>query len=232
LAAQAEKAGVDIQTGREVDEKLIRDRGPDVVVIATGGEPIRPDIPGIDGSHVAQAWDVLAGKADIGKEVVVIGGGSVGTEVAAFIAKIGTISADTLQFLFLHKAEDTETLLEISTRGIKKVTLVEMVDKLAVDAGRSTRWIALQTLSRYGVKTRTKMTAKEITPEGVIVEGNGKRELIRCDTVVLALGTRSVNTPEEKIRGIVGQVMVIGDAKRPRKAYEAIREGFLAAREI
>jgi 2,4-dienoyl-CoA reductase (NADPH2) len=209
LAAQAEKAGVDIQTGREVDEKLIRDRGPDVVVIATGGEPIRPDIPGIDGSHVAQAWDVLAGKADIGKEVVVIGGGSVGTEVAAFIAKIGTISADTLQFLFLHKAEDTETLLEISTR-----------------------WIALQTLSRYGVKTRTKMTAKEITPEGVIVEGNGKRELIRCDTVVLALGTRSVNTPEEKIRGIVGQVMVIGDAKRPRKAYEAIREGFLAAREI
>ena len=119
-----------------MDEKLIRDRGPDVVVIATGGEPIRPDIPGIDGSHVAQAWDVLAGKADIGKEVVVIGGGSVGTEVAAFIAKIGTISADTLQFLFLHKAEDTETLLEISTRGIKKVTLVEMVDKLAVDAGR------------------------------------------------------------------------------------------------
>jgi 2,4-dienoyl-CoA reductase (NADPH2) len=232
LATQAKKAGANIRTGREVDEKLIKEERPDVVVIATGGEPIKSDIPGIDGDHVVQAWDVLAGKVDVGEEVVVIGGGSVGTEVAAFIAKMGTINADTLQFLFLNQAEDINTLLEISTRGIKKVTLIEMTDKLAIDIGRSTRWVALQLVSRYGVKVRTRVTAKEITPEGVIVEANGKRELIRCDTVVLALGTRSVNALEERLRGIVSQVMVIGDAKKPRKAYEAIREGFLAARGI
>ncbi len=115
LVRQTERAGVTIHTGKRVDEKLIKRQKPDVVVLATGGAPIIPDIPGVDNRHVVQAWDVLAGRVDLGKEVVVIGGGAVGVEVATFIAKKGTIDAQTLQFLFLNKAEDMDTLMELST---------------------------------------------------------------------------------------------------------------------
>ncbi len=232
LINQTKRAGVMIHTGTRVDEKLVERNKPDVVVIATGGEPIKPGIPGVNNDHVVQAWDVLAGKVDLGKEVVVIGGGAVGVEVATFIAKKGTIDAPTLQFLFLNKAEDVDTLMELSTSGIKKVILVEMLDKLARDTGRSSRWVALQMLYRYGVQTMTKTLVKEITSEGVIVEQDGENKFVRCDTVVLALGTRSVNPLEEKLKGLVDQVVVIGDAKQPRKAYEAVREGFWEARNI
>lgn len=232
LSRQAKTAGVDIHTNTVANDALVKAENPDVVIIATGGEPIKPGIPGVDGKNVVQAWDVLSEKVDVGNKVIVVGGGAVGIEVATFIAKIGTIDADTLQFLFLNKAEDVETLQELSTKGIKKVTLIEMLEKLGADIGMTTRWVDLQMLSRYGVKAKTRTKVKEITAEGVTVEQEGKNELIKCDTVVLAVGTNSVNPLEEKLKGVVEKVVVIGDAKTPRKAFEAIKEGFFAASEI
>jgi 2,4-dienoyl-CoA reductase (NADPH2) len=232
LSKQLTPAGVDIHTNIVVDDDLVKAENPDVVIIATGGEPIKPGIPGVDGKTVVQAWDVLSEKVDIGNKVVVVGGGAVGIEVATYIAKIGTINADTLQFLFLNKAEDVETLRELSTKGIKKVTLIEMLGKLGADIGMTTRWVDLQMLSRYGVKAKTRTKVIEITQEGVVVEREGESELINCDTVVLAVGTNSVNSLEEKLKEVVEKVIVIGDAKAPRKALEAIKEGFFAAGEI
>ena len=75
------------------------------------------------------AWDVLSGKADTGKEVVVIGGGAVGLETALFLARKGTIDAETLYFLLFNQAESFETLSGLLYRGIKKVTVVEMLEK-------------------------------------------------------------------------------------------------------
>ncbi|MCD6569977.1 MAG: FAD-dependent oxidoreductase [Deltaproteobacteria bacterium] len=243
LTTQAKKAGVKIYTNTEINRNLVKKERPDVMIIATGGKPIKPNIPGIDGNNVVQAWDVLAGKSNVGKEVVVIGGGAVGIEVATYIAKIGTINPETLQFLFLSRAEDIDTLRELSTRGIKKVTIIEMLPRLGMDIGISTRWVELQMLRRYGVKAKTTTKAKEITTEGIIVEpvcrdehGTGRQDrktkLIKCDTVVLAMGTQPINQLEEELKGIAGKVIVIGDAKSPGKAYEAIHEGFHAAREI
>lgn len=238
LSTQAKKAGVNIYTNAEVNSAIVKKERPDVVIIATGGAPIKPDIPGAYGNNVVQAWDVLSGKADVGERVVVIGGGAVGIEAATYIAKIGTINPETLQFLFLSKAEDIDTLWELSTKGIKKVTIIEMLPRLAADIGMSTRWVGLQMLRRYGVKAKTSTKVKEITSEGVIVEPdftgrqNGMTELISCDTVVLAVGTQSNNTLEAELRNITAKTIVIGDAKTPRKAYEAIHEGFDSAREI
>jgi 2,4-dienoyl-CoA reductase (NADPH2) len=231
LTRQAEIAGVEIRKKTKVDEQLIKREGPETVILATGGEPIRPNIIGMDSKNAVLAWDVLGDKVDVGKEVVVIGGGATGVEVATYIAKIGTINADTLHFLFLNKAEEIDFLRELATRGSKKVTLVEMLDRIGMDIGLSTRWLKLQNLSNLGVNTLTKTTVKEITPEGVIVNQNGKTDMIRCDTVVIAVGTHPVNDLEEKIRDVVEKVIVIGDAKKPRKAYEAIKEGFFAGRE-
>jgi 2,4-dienoyl-CoA reductase (NADPH2) len=185
----------------------------------------------MDGANVVQAWDVLAGRVDVGKEVVIIGGGAVGIETAVFLAKIGTLDAHTLQFLFLNQAEDIDTLKALATKGIKQVTVIEMLPRLGADIGFSTRWVELSLLRRYGVKARTHTKAVRITPEGVMAEHDGATSFIACDTVVLAVGTRANTTLKDHMPAHM-EVITIGDALKPRKAYDAIREGFAAARSL
>ena len=232
LAEQVVAQGVSVHTGVRVDGNTVRDNAPDVVIIATGGRPVTPPIPGVEGKNVVQAWDVLSGRASVGKDVLIIGGGAVGIETAIYLAKIGTIDAETLRFLFLYNAEDTDTLREVSTRGIKNVRIIEMLDRLGSDIGFTTRWIELGMLRRHGVKGATGVMAKEITPEGVVVERAGKQEFMPCDTVVLAVGTVPVNSLKGTLEPMGMEVRLIGDAKKPRKAFDAIREGFYTAREI
>jgi 2,4-dienoyl-CoA reductase (NADPH2) len=228
----AKAAGTSILTGVEVNEDLVKSEKPDVVILATGGEPLCPPIPGIESDNVEYAWDVLAGKAVTGRNIVIIGGGAVGIETALCLAKIGTIDAETLKFLFLAKAEDPERLRDYATRGVKKVTIIEMLDRAGGDIGLTTRWIALRHLSQYGIRVQTHTKATEITPQGLWVEKKEGRELIPCDTVVMACGTVPVNPLEGKLKGLVEKVVVVGDAKKARKAYEAIHEAFFEARNL
>jgi 2,4-dienoyl-CoA reductase (NADPH2) len=226
LIVQAQKAGVRIHVNANVSRQLVEKEQPETIIIATGGKPRKPVIPGVDGRNVVQAWDVLTDRVDLGNEIVVIGGGAVGIEVATKIAKIGTLSAEALQFLFLTSAEDSITLHELSTKGIKKVTIIEMLPKIGMDIGLSTRWIALQMLTRYRVNIRTESKVVEITKDSVLVEHDGRTDLIRCDQVVLAVGTQAENQIIQKLSSSTAQIIVIGDAKSPRKAYDAIHEGF------
>jgi len=47
LTSQAKKIGVIMHTGVEVTESVLSEGNPEVVILATGGEQIKPDIPGI-----------------------------------------------------------------------------------------------------------------------------------------------------------------------------------------
>jgi 2,4-dienoyl-CoA reductase (NADPH2) len=232
LIMRAKRAGVKIHTNARVTGRRVEREQPEIIIMATGGKPLRPVIPGVDGRNVVQAWDVLADRADTGDEIVVIGGGAVGIEVATKIAKIGTLSAEAFQYLFLTSAEDSSTLRELSTKGIKNVTIIEMLPKIGQDIGLSTRWVALQMLARYGVNIRTETKVVEITADGVIVEHDGNTDLIKCDQVVLAVGTQAEDQLIKELSDHAARVIVIGDAKSPRKAFDAIHEGFYTVYDL
>jgi 2,4-dienoyl-CoA reductase (NADPH2) len=164
--------------------------------------------------------------------VVIIGGGAVGIETGVFIAKMGTLDPHALHFLFLHQAENEETLRRLCTRGTKKVKIIEMLPRLGKDIGMSTRWVEIQMLKLYGVQAVTGATVTAITENGVVVQTDGTEETIACDTVVTAVGTSPVNGLEQEAKSVCKEVYVTGDARSPRKAYEAIHEGFEAAAAI
>jgi 2,4-dienoyl-CoA reductase (NADPH2) len=215
-----------------VDESLIDGEKPDAVILATGAESITPQIPGVELPHVVQAWDVLQNKVHTGKRVIVIGGGAVGVETAMFLAEKGTLSGDAIKFLLVNKAEDPELLYELATKGTKEIVLIEMLEKIGQDIGKSTKWCMFQEMSRGRIDRKISTKALEITSSGIKVETNDKIEEIPADTIVLAVGSRSSNPLSEILEKKGIPFKVAGDANKVAQAIDAVHQGFAAGREI
>jgi 2,4-dienoyl-CoA reductase (NADPH2) len=118
------------------------------------------------------------------------------------------------------------------TRGKREVTIVEILDKIGSDLGRSYRWVVMQNLRNCGVKMMTKTKCLEIMEGGVLIMKDGKREILEADSVVIATGYRECNNLYLELKGKVDQLLVVGDAHSPRKCLEAVYEGARAGREI
>ena len=232
LGRQLAEKGIKVVLNSDVDGALLAAERPDTLILATGGYPVEPPIPGVQLEHVVQAWDILSGNQYAGEKVVVIGGGAVGVEVSLFLAEQGTLSGEELKFLLVSGAESAEELYRLATVGSKKITLVEMIDKLGNNFGKSTRWGMLQDVDRSGIATRLETKVLEITPDTVRIERAGKREELAADTVVLAVGTKAYN-PLQKTAAELGiHCLVVGDAERPATAFEATHSGYKAGRGI
>jgi 2,4-dienoyl-CoA reductase (NADPH2) len=227
LDVQLDDVGVDLYLETEVSAEMLVSEGYDAVVVATGARQTVPPIPGIDGPNVVMAWDILEGKEDPeGQNIVIIGGGAVGSETGMYVASIGTISADTLFYLFMNNGEDIETLKELCSQGIKKVTVVEMLDKVCRDVGVSTRWTILQDMRHLGIEMRRNAVAKRIEEDRVVVEVGGVEEEIPADTVIIAAGSCPAGELYGELKEKGMEVYLVGDAKQARKAIEAIQEGY------
>jgi NAD(H)-dependent 7beta-hydroxy-3-oxo-delta4-cholenoic acid oxidoreductase len=227
LSTQAEKAKVQVRLNTEVTAQLVEEMEPDVVIVATGGIPLIPDIPGIQGEKVVSAHDVLASEVGIHNEnVLIIGGGMVGLEVADLLANQG----------------DNPLV------GRTRVAVVEMLDNVGTGIAAEARILLMQSLREKGAEIITSTRVKQILPDGVVVvntikevlpdwttvtkDGDEERSIGGIDRIVLAVGVQSLDDLSGQIAGKVAEVHVIGDAKQPRKALEAIAEGAEVGRAI
>ncbi len=213
LYTQVRKTGVKLHLNIEVTPELVEQMKPEAVVVATGGEPITPDLPGIKGDNVISSHDVLSGKEPVPPgNTVVIGGGMVGLEVAEFLANPGD-----------------HPLL-----GPNNVTVLEMLETVGMDLAADMRTLLMKSLRENGVRILTSATVKEVLEDGVVVSmKDGTKETLRgMDRIILAMGAKSVDVLSDKIKDKVAEVYVVGDAKQPRKALEAIAEGSAAGRKI
>jgi 2,4-dienoyl-CoA reductase (NADPH2) len=129
-------------------------------------------------------------------------------------------------------AETHETLERLISKGHKEVCVVEMARKAGVDIGPSTRWTVFSELKRLGVRVLTGAKAVEITDEGVKLETEQGTDKVPADSVVIAVGSKSENGLAEGLTRLVPELYTIGDAKEPRNAMEAIKDGFLAALKV
>ena len=203
LSGQLKTLGVTLHLNHAVTQESLGEMKADAVILASGGSPLRPALPGTDQEHVLTAWQALAHPEKVGEKVVIVGGGSVG--------------AETAEFLLDH---------------YRDVTLVEMLPEIAGDAEKVNRKVLLRSLGEKGARIRVLTKATAIFPEGVEVEFGGKGERIPADTIVLAVGIRPNKDLEEALKKLPAKLFLVGDCVSPRKAIDAIHEGFMAGLEI
>jgi len=204
LSTQVKKLGVKVELMKKATPELVQQLNPEVIIIATGAIPLIPEIPGIEGDNVFTVVDLLLGKKEAGETTIVAGGGMVGCETAAYLAKKG-----------------------------KKVTIVEMMAQLIPEEMNPISKMALQNLvqeSKVEVLTSTKLL--EVTKEGAIVTTNGSKRELKADSIVLALGFKSEAMLRDNLEGKVPELFAIGDCVEPRKILHAIWEGFHTSRLI
>jgi len=224
--------GVKVMLNTVLTPERVSEEGAELVVVATGATPIHLKVPGADMPHVQDAWDVLSGKAwDIGRDVVVVGGSATGCETAHFIAAMDVPDPDTYTFLMLHGAEDGEYATALLRASGRRVTVIDMVPRLADNVGRTARWSLIKSLNLLGVNLRPNTTLKEIQEDRVRVKTADGEETIAADTVVMAVGVRSNRSLSDTLKKTGIPVIEIGDAQGPGKITEAVREGFIQALE-
>ena len=199
LSKSMENQDVEVHLATEVTPDLVAKETPDAVVLATGGSPLIPDIPGVDRDNVVLATDVLMNRAKVGDQVVIIGGELVGCEVAGFLVEAG-----------------------------KKVTLMRRGKELALKVSPSIRGPLLYYLSsEEKVTIMTGVQYRKITVDGVtIINREGRELFIEADTVVMAAGAKPNNELLPFLKERVSEVYAIGDCIEPRNIQAAMKEGY------
>jgi len=241
LERQISKLKVTIKMGKEADLQTLEEEHPDVIIVATGGRPIMLNLRGIKGENVSIASSVLEGKITTGRDVVIIGGGTIGCEVALYVAKQGAMRPDVACFLLKHKVLDAADIVEYTSKGNRNITLLEMKRKVGGGFGFSTRWVILNELKDAGIKEITEVKVKEIINNhsengqihrGVVYEKDGQEHFIKADTVIVAVGYSPNNELQKQVEGKFPETYFIGDCVKVRTALEAIHEGFQVALKI
>ena len=192
-------AGVHLCMGQTRTAEQLKDAGFEAVINAVGAHSAAPRIPGIDSVNVADAWKVLAGEQQVYGTVAVIGGGMVGCETAEYLAARGC-----------------------------KVSVIEMMDKIA--AGESTTILPtlLENYKTYGVEQYPSHKVKEFRMDAVVCENkDGAEVTIPCDYIVLAMGARSNAFDAAALEAAGIPVYSIGDAAgKAVDISNAIRTGY------
>jgi len=194
MIIEAKDAGVEIISNKEVTVNLIKEISPDMVIVASGGFPIIPKIKVTGNMHLVNAWDVFSGKEKVGTKVAVIGAGSVGCEVADFIAG-----------------------------QVKNVVLFEMKDEMAGDMVYRVKQFLIKRLQEEKVDVELNSKVLEICNSNIIAECLGKKKSFKdFDTVVFALGSSSNNKLLDEIKEAdICSVYSVGDCSRVGDALDA-----------
>ncbi|MDD4995368.1 MAG: FAD-dependent oxidoreductase [Patescibacteria group bacterium] len=218
--AQIHELGIEENFNTEVTPELVAEVKPDAIIIATGSECALPPIPGVNLPNVMSPRDVLSGQVRVGNSVIVAGGGCVGAEVAEYLVERG-----------------------------HKVKIVEMREAIVSDLGFADGVQLRARLEKLGVEIFTKTKILEIKKDGIVIEREGlparlaeavakragrqgKRDEIGGESLVLCLGSKSVNDLEKLLVGAASEIVVVGDAVEPRRILEAVYEGYAAGLNI
>jgi 2-enoate reductase len=203
---QLTKLLVNIKMNTKASRELVTAMHPDAVFVATGSNPILPELPGIHHSSVSDACSVLLGNAALGGKCVIVGGGLVGCELALHLAKQG-----------------------------KTVTIVEALDdilKVGIPLPAMNEFMLRDLLAFHHVAIKASAKLVAVNDSGAVVKIAEAEETLPADNVIIACGFHSENRLFEELRYDVGEIYNIGDSRQVRNIRGAVWDAYEVARVI
>jgi 2,4-dienoyl-CoA reductase (NADPH2) len=220
---QVYKSGVKIELGKEFNASTLNKISPDAVIVATGGNLVVPEIAGLNNPKVLTAPELhyrvkpylnLFGPRivgwltrlwlPVGKNVVIIGGGLHGCEIAEFLIKRN-----------------------------RKVTIVEKADTIGQNMIDFRLGLLLGWFEKKGVRVITGVKSLEIIKEGLdIIDRDGKKHFIPADNIIPTRPLAPDLDLYKSLEAKVQEIFAVGDCREPRKIVHAIAEGHRIARNL
>lgn len=233
--------GVKLELNQNVTADML-DQFDDVIV-ATGVTPRDPQIEGQDGETVLSYIDVLTGRKKAGDNVVVIGAGGIGFDVAEFLTHEGQSLTNNLP-AWMKEWGVTDPEVERGglvptgpqpSQAARQVTLLQRKsESLGRRLGKTTGWIHRATLKMKKVKMMGGINYERITPTGLMISMGEARETpheLPADTIVLCAGQVSDRSLADALIAKGRSPHVIGgaDVAAELDAKRAIDQGMRLA---
>lgn len=204
LCRAIEDRGGKIELGKELSPRAVHAFRPDAVIATVGAAPIVPDVPGSGGDNVHLADAVLSGTVKANGQVVVVGAGNAGCEVAEMYRR----------------------------RGVA-VTVLEPSARIAYGLEHAMRQAVSETLLASGARVVCGAELLAIDERRVLFrDRDGARHELEARSVVLALGTKPDQTLAEALAGGDYELHTVPHCEEPRLAWRTAQHGAEAARKL
>ncbi|MDT9591627.1 FAD-dependent oxidoreductase [Nocardioides zeae] len=204
--------GVDVRLGTRLDADAVRAAGADVVAVATGAGPRRPEIRGVEAEHVLDVRDVLAGTASPGRRVLVVAQDdhvaplTVADHLAGAGHEVHVVYATHQPAPLLGRYIIGGILGRLDAQDVQMTFMEEVVG-----------------IERHTVTTRNVYSWRERT------------HAFQFDSVVLACGSVADPSLYDALRteGSGGaELHLLGDAYAPRRLVFATRQAWALAQQL
>ena len=204
--------GIELRLGTRVDAKMLGALGFDEVVVATGIEPRRPELPGIDHPKVVGYIDAILGRKPIGSRVAIMGAGGIGFDVAELVSHAGPSGALDVEVFAREWGIDFKNHPRGGVTGVtpqvaaaeRSIWLMQRkADALGRNLGRTTGWTHRMVLSRRGVNMVSGVEYLKIDDAGLHTLVNNEPRLFEVDTVIVCAG-------QLPLRGLYDELQAAG----------------------
>ncbi|MBN2063048.1 MAG: FAD-dependent oxidoreductase [Deltaproteobacteria bacterium] len=206
LNQQAEAIGdsdIDLRLNTEVTPEYAQEISADVIIAALGSRPLKPPIPGIDGTNIMPAQEAYTAIDKIGENVIIIGAGLAGVELG----------------------------LHLISKG-RKVRIVEMTDHIN-DGGNFLHVLGLKPeIKKQGLEIEFNTKAKDIKKDQLVCESSDGEKIFKADTIVYAAGQNPLREEAIALSFCAPEFYQIGDCVSPRNITSATTEAYMIARNI
>lgn len=222
---QIKDLNVNIFTNKEVTKEFIDQNKYDEIFIATGAKERKLDTPGFDSSNVTYATDTLLHTDIKGQNVVVVGGGLTGIEIACDLGKKGknvTVieACDTILNSFGISAANYNMLMEMLDYYHVNVMKSSVITKYENGIADVTTMVK----NYPNIANRAKLIFT-VGPEGIL-----EKSQLKADHIVISVGYISDNKLYDELKD--ENVHLIGDAQKPENVMKAIWDAYEIGRNI
>jgi 2,4-dienoyl-CoA reductase (NADPH2) len=237
------KTGVTLRLNTRVDAQALKAEGFDEVIVATGIEPRKPDIAGIEHPMVVPYIDAILGRKPIGRRVALIGAGGIGFDVAELVTHEGTSAALDIDVFAREWGIDfknhprggvTGVVPQVARADREVFLLQRKADALGKTLGRTTGWTHRLTLQRRGVQMVGGVEYLKIDDAGLHTRVNGEPRLFAVDTVIVCAGQMPLRTLYDALQAAGLKAQLVGGAYEAAEldAKRAIDQACRLAAEV